>query len=101
MPDTYLEKEGRALVESSPVAAQDLPFEFLLNALRLPAGVSEQLFSDHTGLDLAALEPQRTALVERGLLEPTTGRLCCTPMGLDYLNEVLQAFMPDLVRSRH
>jgi len=54
-PETYMqamEGKGNALIESRDVSAKDLPFEFMLNTLRLTDGVETKTFSERTGLPL-------------------------------------------------
>ena len=77
------------------IEKQDVPVEFLLNALRLVDGVPAALFCERTGLPLAALEPALTQAREREWLEAAPSRLQPTALGLRFLNDVLQVFMPD------
>jgi oxygen-independent coproporphyrinogen-3 oxidase len=92
-PDDYLSR-------SDPLAAEqcidraELPLEFMLNALRLREGVAADLFSQRTGLELAAIEPQLAALRRQGLLEASAERLQTTPLGYRFLNSVVAAFDP-------
>lgn len=74
------------------IPAAELPFEFMLNALRLTRGVDAALFAAHTGLSLDAISPTLAALRSRGLLIDDTSRLACTPRGLHFLNDVVNAF---------
>ncbi|MFP5441520.1 MAG: radical SAM family heme chaperone HemW [Gammaproteobacteria bacterium] len=74
------------------VAAGDRPFEFMLNALRLVDGVPADFFSARTGIAPAAIAETLAALRGRGLLQPDTGRIACTPAGLRFLNDVVNAF---------
>ncbi len=78
--------------EQLAIPAADLPFEFMLNALRLTDGVDAALFATHTGLSLAAIAPTQAALRSRGLLIDDAARLACTPRGLRFLNDVVNAF---------
>lgn len=83
------------LADTVEVAAQDLPFEFMLNALRLQQGVPSHRFQDHTGLSLATIAPALQQAVEQGLLDPDPALLKATPQGWRYLNEVLTLFLPN------
>lgn len=96
MPNDYLQAQynlqpqasfriGEELIES-----QDLPFEFLMNVLRLTSGVEERLFNDRTGLDIMVLEPTLSELRHQGLLN--TNGLCPTEKGHLFLNNVLERF---------
>lgn len=60
---------GTGIGERRPVPAAELPFEFMLNALRLNAGFSGQLFEQRTGLGLERIATQLTEACARGLLE--------------------------------
>lgn len=74
------------------VSKEALPFEFMLNALRLKSGVDEALFSQQTGLPLAAISDVRQKLVVGGLLEPGPV-LQTTALGFRHLNQVQSAFL--------
>jgi oxygen-independent coproporphyrinogen-3 oxidase len=76
-----------------PVAAADLPGEFMMNALRLVDGVSLGLFSERTGLPLSAIEKSALAARCEGLLDVTDGRLRPTAQGRRFLNRLLQYFL--------
>lgn len=95
-PDRYLAAAGTpaALGGDAPISAADLPVEFLMNALRLIQGVSASLFTERTGLPLAALEPALTQARDCGLLDADSARLQATELGLRFLNDLLQRFMP-------
>lgn len=92
LPAHYLAADGQRRLDSQDIATAERPLEFLLNALRLPGGVPEALFSERTGLPLTTLEPALTRLRRDGLITP--GRLACTETGLRFLNRVLGAFQP-------
>lgn len=77
-----------------PVAAEDLPGEFMMNALRLSEGVPLALFGERTGLPLAGIEKSALAARRKGLLETTEGRLRPTALGRRHLNALLREFLP-------
>ncbi|KJS09069.1 MAG: oxidase [Gammaproteobacteria bacterium BRH_c0] len=89
-PADYLARTGSWLASSDAVAADELPLEFLLNALRLVEGVPTHLYSARTGLDFTLLAPQWNALVQQGLLTAPERRLATTAQGMRYLNAVLE-----------
>jgi putative oxygen-independent coproporphyrinogen III oxidase len=93
-PRRYLGAADTELVRRE-VAAADLPFEFMLNALRLTEGFRRALFSERTGLDWDAIAAPVAALEARGLLERSADGLRATPIGLRFLNDVLLEFMPE------
>ena len=69
-PRVYLSSRPQdRVVERRAVATQDLPFEYMLNALRLVDGFEEADFEARTGLPFSVIEPTVSAAVRRGLLE--------------------------------
>jgi len=72
-PRDYQERarRGAGIGESSPIAESALPFEFMLNALRLNEGFSLENYRDRTGLEWASIAHNITQAEERGLLEAT------------------------------
>ncbi len=86
--------EGRSIVEHKRVAATELPFEFMLNALRLVEGFPVALFRERTGLELAAIEPALVKGESLGLLERDWKDIRPTPRGQRFLNELLELFLP-------
>lgn len=77
-----------------PVAKRDLPFEYLMNALRLIEGFDEDEFEARTGLEFEATGGQLGSLARRGLLERCDRRWRASARGFDLLNEVLAEFLP-------
>ncbi len=96
-PTQYQEQARRAdasaVGECNAVARGDLPFEFMLNALRLNDGFRDDCFEKHTGLPLSAVLPQLYAAQERGLLEPRAGGWQPTALGRRFLNDLQAAFL--------
>ncbi len=76
-------------VAGDPVSHGELPLEFLMNALRLNAGVPTSYFPARTGLPLTVLADFWAELTTRELLEPFGERLCTTPLGHRFLDTVL------------
>ncbi len=95
-PLTYLQSAlaGNAVFESREVAEAELPFEFMLNALRLVDGFEADLFRRRTGLEPAVIEPQLAAAETAGLLERDLTRIRPTEKGQRFLNELLESFLP-------
>lgn len=92
-PDAYIHAENKDSTRLI-IKNKDLPFEFMMNALRLIDGVPATLFSERTGLSLHHLDTILSALRQQGLLSNTPERLQTTDKGLIYLNEILQQFLP-------
>src|SRR5215472_10555207 len=93
-PRRYLAASDAAIVRRV-VPRRDLPFEFMLNALRLTAGFARELFSERTGLAWEAVEAPVAALARRGLLLDTISECRATPLGLRFLNDLLMEFVPE------
>ncbi len=96
-PRQYLEAMERAAMppESQVVAARDLPFEYMLNALRLVEGFSAGAFEERTGLTLEEVKENIAQLADRGMLEPSpAGGWRATALGMRFLNDVIAAFLP-------
>jgi coproporphyrinogen III oxidase-like Fe-S oxidoreductase len=84
-----------AAVTRTSVAAADLPFEFMMNALRLAEGFEIALFSERTGLEWDAVSRNLDRLAARNLLV-IEGSMCKpTPLGLRFLNEMLVSLLPE------
>jgi putative oxygen-independent coproporphyrinogen III oxidase len=84
-----------AVVSRNPVPDGELPFEFMLNALRLVDGFDEALFIERTGLQWEAVAAKAQSLVARDLLERMGTRWRPTPQGLRFLNELLLIFVTE------
>ena len=72
----------------------ELPFEFMLNALRLVEGFPAALFTERTGLPLLAVEPQLAKAEGQGLIRRDHEWIAPTPHGRRFLNELLREFVP-------
>ncbi len=97
-PMVYLERAARGeslIFEESEVAASELPFEFMLNALRLIEGVPVARFAERTGLPLSAVLPKLEIAQQRGLIERDHLRLRATARGLAFLNDLQEIFLAD------
>ena len=94
-PKQYLAKtaERQPVHEEFSVSAADLPFEFMMNALRLNQGVDAALFEERTSLPLIAIERQLRQAENAGLLSRPPGRIEPTERGRRYLNRLLEGFL--------
>ncbi len=81
--------------QHTEVPRADLPFEFMLNALRLVEGFALQDFAERTGLPLSAIEPGLRAAEAKGLLQRDFARVKPTAKGLDFLSDLQQLFLPE------
>jgi oxygen-independent coproporphyrinogen-3 oxidase len=94
-PQSYLRAAlaGDAIAESREVADAELPFEFMLNALRLIDGFPVALFAQRTGLPIAVVEPQLRAAEAAGLLERDHAHIRPSARGQRFLNDLLEGFL--------
>ncbi len=94
LPKDYM----AAIADNKPplqqvIPGDQLPVEFMLNALRLRGGVNEQLYRARTGLDATDIAGIRSELVSEGLLSDAPDRLAVTPLGFRFLDDVVARFM--------
>lgn len=94
LPKDYLDPQKNFQAGAKALTADELPFEFLMNALRLTDGVPAELFSQRTGLRLEDFAKAREQAQKRGLLVADPERLVATPEGQLFLNDLLQYFLP-------
>ncbi|MFG3452448.1 radical SAM family heme chaperone HemW [Stutzerimonas stutzeri] len=94
LPKDYMDPEKRFRAGEKQLQPDELPFEFLMNVLRLTDGVPSMLFTQRTGLSTQALADSRREAETRGLLERDPNRLVATAKGQLFLNDLLQLFLP-------
>jgi oxygen-independent coproporphyrinogen-3 oxidase len=96
-PQTYVERAlaGKAVETEREVPARELPFEFMLNALRLRDGVPLALFAERCGLPPETLQPALERAQARGLLRCDGLQLRASDIGFRFLNDLQQLFLPD------
>jgi oxygen-independent coproporphyrinogen-3 oxidase len=95
-PETYMqqmESKGNALIEAREIPTKDLPFEFMLNVLRLTDGVDTVTFSERTGLALNVVSKGLDEASKQGLLDLNPNKLKATEQGLRYLNNLQEIFL--------
>ncbi len=93
LPRDYLSSDGHCDRNSTAIAAEELPFEFAMNALRLNDGFERSLFTTRTGLPWSAIAARVDALARRGLLCAQGETIAPTELGRRFLNDVLAAFL--------
>jgi oxygen-independent coproporphyrinogen-3 oxidase len=95
-PAMYMAKalQGLPVSNEHEVAAGDLPFEFMLNALRLREGFDLSLFAERTGLGTQVIEPSLDKAVQRGLLLREGSHVRPSVRGFDFLSDLQQMFLP-------
>ncbi len=94
-PRAYLAGAARGdfISTRQNIARADLPGEFMMNALRLNQGFPPALFTERTGLPLAAIEKSALTARREGLLETADGHIRPTPRGRRFLNQLLGGFL--------
>ena len=77
------------------IRADEFPFEFMLNVLRLKDGVPLSLYFERTGQPMKSIGDQLVRARERGLLQNSALHLRATPLGWRFLNELQAEFLAD------
>ena len=93
MPGAYAAAAGRG-AERSTIAREQLPFEFLLNALRLVEGFARAQFETRTGLGIDRVAAALDRACGRGLLEVRPDGWRPTALGRRFLNDLQAEFLP-------
>ena len=95
-PKLYMDQAlaGQAVSQSDEVARKDLPFEFMLNALRLREGFELAQFSERTGLPLSAIQKALAEAEAKGLVTRDFQRVTPTERGFDFLSDLQEIFLP-------
>ena len=94
-PAAYMSRagEGAAVSNENEVSRTELPFEFMLNALRLREGVPLTSYLERTGLPPSSIAKALDAARAKGLVSKDTARLAATPRGFDFLNDLQELFL--------
>ena len=96
-PRDYMDRTlaGDAVQTAQDVTVAELPFEFMMNALRLTGGFPTTLFTERTSLPLSAVLPRLADAERRGFIERDAMQVRPTETGQRFLNELLQIFLED------
>ncbi|HTH78543.1 MAG TPA: radical SAM family heme chaperone HemW, partial [Ramlibacter sp.] len=94
-PRLYMDNAlaGNATASWDEVSRDQLPFEFMLNALRLREGFDLSLFTERTGLPITAIDRQLQEAEAQGLVERTLTHVKPTQRGFDFLSNLQQLFL--------
>lgn len=94
-PQRYMEAAlaGRALASEEDVRRKDLPFEYMLNALRLRGGFAIQDYLDRTGLPISTISAALDEAERKGLIQRDAGRVQPTERGFDFLSDLQALFL--------
>ncbi|MGH8145597.1 MAG: radical SAM family heme chaperone HemW [Rhodanobacteraceae bacterium] len=95
-PVAYLQNIGsaRRIGGGETIDPSQLPFEFMLNALRLNDGVASDVFTARTGLAMSAIEAQLDDARTRGWLQDDPAQLQASALGRRFLNDLIELFLP-------
>ena len=94
-PKRYLDNASKGNFRSSSkeLPREDIPFEFMLNALRLKSGVAAPLYQERTGQPVSSIEDTLKQGISTGLLENTQQKIVCTERGWRFLDDTLSLFL--------
>ena len=94
-PQAYLQQvaQGLPVQTEHAVKREDLPFEFMMNALRLNQGFADALFAERTSLSLLLIRRELEQAEQRSLIERGLQRIAPTELGRRFLNDLLQIFL--------
>lgn len=93
LPKDYLAKVPAEHLQFKRIEAEEMPFEFMMNALRLNQGVEAKFYIERTGQSLDTLQDLLSSLRKRKLMIDDQNRLACTEQGHIFLNSVLEEFL--------
>ena len=95
-PQLYLQRvaEGEPVAQHHEVGREDLPFEFMLNALRLRQGFALSDYMERTGLALTSIQKGLQQAQAQGLIERDWTHVWPTRKGLDFLSDLQALFLP-------
>ena len=96
-PNAYLQniRNGTPVQEETQVAAAGLPFEFMMNALRLADGFPPALYESRTAQSINGILPRLLAAQADGLLAISPERIAPTLRGRRFLNVLLERFLDE------
>lgn len=83
------------MINFERVGEEHLPFEFMMNALRLADGVSTQIFEERTGLLVSTIDNELLPLQHQGFMVFRPDVLAPTKMGFRYVNHLVRAFLTE------
>ncbi len=96
-PDSWMRsaiaRDGSHVSEQRVLTGAELPFEFMLNALRLRRGVACSLYTERTGQPMATITKALQKATDQGLLSADPTILQATAQGWRFLNELQSLFL--------
>ena len=94
-PQAYMREtlQDKPVQMEHEVGVRELPFEFMMNALRLNGGFERTLFEERTGLPLVVIQRELAEAERRGLITQDHLRIAPTVQGQRFLNDLLALFL--------
>ena len=94
-PKQYMEKVAQAepIYEEFSVGTEQIPFEFMMNALRLNQGFDASLFEARTAMPIMSIESTLRQAEQEGFIERDHGRIMPSERGRRFLNRLLEMFL--------
>jgi oxygen-independent coproporphyrinogen-3 oxidase len=92
-PPGYLDTSRIALDKLHTVTAEDLPFDYMMNRLRLFSGFSLDEYQAFTGLSIDSVLPTLLKAKDKNLMEFDGKRWSVSKLGHRYLNDLLEMFL--------
>jgi coproporphyrinogen III oxidase-like Fe-S oxidoreductase len=100
-PKDFLNPEKSFIDNTRVVTNQDLPLEFMMNAMRLKQGVPLESFYSRTGILNKEIETAIERCQQRDLIELDHGAIKPSTTGFVFLNEILNEFLPEKFPNLH
>jgi len=96
-PALYMQQamKGEPVTQNTEVSRQDLPFEFMLNALRLKDGFNLTDFVERTGLAMTSIQHGLQEAEKKGLIGRDLHRVWPTEKGFDFLSDLQALFLSE------
>ena len=96
-PALYMQQamKGEPVTQNSEVSRQDLPFEYMLNALRLREGFGLSDYVDRTGLAMTSIQKGLQEAERLGLIDRDVQRVWPTERGFDFLSDLQALFLSE------
>ena len=93
-PNTYLNSAKSIIASEAIITPAQLPFEYMLNRLRLFTPLDLNDYQVYTGLDGAGLQPTLDKALAKELITQTKQHISLTPLGWRFYNDVIELFLP-------
>jgi oxygen-independent coproporphyrinogen-3 oxidase len=93
-PSPIYDNPMPGLPQVTPTQAADLPFEFVMNALRLNQGFPRTWFTERTGLPESAWQQALLQAEQKGWIRQSGGQVIPTTLGQRFLNDLVGLFLP-------